>query len=81
MSDQQDSTPEWGVRVLIAIERLDAKVSSAEERNASHQSWAERNIKDHETRLRTLEQFRWTALGFIAVAGLLGSVITKLLGI
>jgi hypothetical protein len=81
VSDQQDSTPEWGVRVLIAIERLDAKVSSAEERNASHQSWAERNIKDHETRLRTLEQFRWTALGFIAVAGLLGSVITKLLGI
>lgn len=81
MSDQQDSTPEWGVRVLIAIERLDAKVSAAEERNASHQSWAERNIKDHETRLRTLEQFRWTALGFIAVAGLIGSAITKLLGI
>ena len=79
--NQNDSTPDWGVRVLIAIERLDAKLSSAEERNASHQTWAERNIKDHETRLRTLEQFRWTILGFVAVAGLLGGVISKLLGI
>ena len=82
MSDQQnDSTPDWGVRVLIAIERLDAKFSSAEERNASHQSWAERNIKDHESRLRTLEQFRWMILGIVMVSGLVGGVITKVLGL
>jgi hypothetical protein len=77
MSDQHDLTPQWGVNILIAIERLDAKISSNDERHTAAAVWSERNIKDHETRLRTLEQFRWILLGAALAGGGVGSIITR----
>lgn len=74
-----DLTPKWGVDILIAIERLDAKIGTNDERHSQHQVWAERNIKDHETRLRSLEQFRWVILGAALAGGGLGSMITNAL--
>lgn len=77
MSD--DLTPKWGVDILIAIERLDAKIGANDERHSQHQVWAERNIKDHELRLRSLEQFRWIILGAALAGGGVGSLITNAL--
>lgn len=53
---ENEMTPAWAIELMIKFERLDAKITSAEERNGGHQTWAERNIKDHETRLRMVEQ-------------------------
>lgn len=75
--DRNDLTPKWGVEILIAIERLDAKISQNDERHSNHQTWAERNIKDHELRLRTLEQFRWVMLGAALASGGVASLITR----
>lgn len=94
MSDQSEMTPQWGVNILIAIERLDAKVSSNEERHAAHAIWAERNIKDLELRMRKqessndpqlpervtkLEQFRYLLMGAALAGGSVGSLITNLM--
>lgn len=73
----EDLTPKWGVDILIAIERLDAKIGANDERHSQHQVWAERNIKDHELRLRSLEQFRWLILGAALAGGGVGSLITN----
>ena len=50
-----DLTPKWAVELLVRFEQLDAKITTAEERNNSHANWAERNIKDLETRMRHFE--------------------------
>lgn len=86
-----DSTPQWGVNILIAIERLDAKISSNDERHSAHGVWAERNIKDLEIRMRAqeqsndpalparvtkLEQFRYLIMGAALAGGSIGSMIT-----
>lgn len=74
-----DLTPKWGVDILIAIERLDAKIGANDERHSQHQIWAKRNIKDHELRLRSLEQFRWVILGAALAGGGVGSMLTNAL--
>lgn len=86
-----DYTPQWGVNILIAIERLDSKVSANEERHSAHAVWAERNIKDLETRMRAqeqsndpqlpdrvtkLEQFRYLVMGAALAGGTASSLLT-----
>lgn len=77
VDNNQDLTPKWGVDILIAIERLDAKIGSNDERHSNAATWAERNIKDHEIRLRQLEQFRWLLVGIAIASGGLTTLITK----
>lgn len=79
MTDEM--TPKWAVELLIGFEKLDAKITAAEERNNAHSEWAVRNTLDHEKRIRTLEQFRWMILGVVAISGLLGGLVTKLLAL
>ena len=73
MSDQEQ-IPAWAIELIKQVERLNEKIPT-------HVEWVERNLKDHESRIRTLEQFRWMLLGMVGLAGLLGAVITKLLGL
>ena len=73
MSDQEQ-IPTWAIELIKQVERLNEKIPT-------HVEWVERNLKDHESRIRTLEQFRWMLLGMVGLAGLLGAVITKLLGL
>lgn len=70
-----DLTPKWGVEILIAIERLSAKIDANDERHTAASAWAERNILDHEKRMRVLEQFRWKMLGMASLAGFVTSII------
>lgn len=70
----QEQIPAWAIELIKQVERLNEKIPT-------HVEWVERNLKDHENRIRTLEQFRWMLLGMVGLAGLLGAVITKLLGL
>lgn len=79
MSDEL--TPKWAVELLIRFEQLDAKISAAEERNGSHSVWAERNIKDHEMRLRSLEQFKWVLVGLSLASGGVSAALVKMIGL
>jgi hypothetical protein len=76
-------TPKWGVEILVAIERLSARIEANDERHTASATWAERNILDHEKRMRSLEQFKWKIMGGAAVIGFLtsfvGSIIAKMI--
>jgi hypothetical protein len=71
---EQEQVPLWAQELIREVTILN-------ERLPNHISWTERNVLDHEKRLRVLEGFRWMIVGFTAVAGLLGGIIAKLLGV
>ena len=74
MSDVPEQVPVWAQELIREVTILN-------ERLPNHITWTERNVLDHEKRLRTLEQFRWMILGIVAISGLLGGIVTKLLGL
>jgi hypothetical protein len=47
----QEPIPAWAIELIRQVERLNEKIPT-------HVEWVERNIKDHETRIRSLEQWR-----------------------
>jgi hypothetical protein len=67
--------------VPIWAQELIREVTILNERLPNHITWTERNVLDHEKRIRVLEQFRWMIVGVVGIAGFLGAWITKLLGI
>lgn len=73
MSDQE-IVPVWAQELIREVTILN-------ERLPNHITWTERNVLDHEKRIRVLEQFRWMIVGIVGIAGFLGAWITKLLGI
>ena len=73
MSDQQE-VPVWAQELIREVTILN-------ERLPNHITWTERNVLDHEKRIRVLEQFRWMIVGVVGIAGFLGAWISKLLGI
>jgi len=70
----QEQIPNWAIELIKQVERLNEKIPT-------HVEWVERNLKDHESRIRTLEAFRWLILGVASVSGLIGAWLTKLLGL
>jgi hypothetical protein len=62
------------------ILELTRQVTILNERLPNHITWTERNVLDHEKRIRTLEQFRWMVLGISVASGAVGAGIAKLLG-
>jgi hypothetical protein len=69
-----EQVPQWAQEIIRTVTILN-------ERLPNHITWTERNVLDHEKRIRTLEQFRWMILGVVAISGLLGGIVTKLLGL
>jgi len=59
---QNDEIPSWAIEIIKQVERLNEKIPS-------HIDWVERNIKDHEMRLRMLERRMWIVAGGAAVIG------------
>ena len=72
MSDEQ--VPVWAQDLIREVTILN-------ERLPNHITWTERNVLDHEKRIRALEQFRYMILGAVAISGVLGGIIAKMLGI
>lgn len=61
-----DEIPTWAIDLIKQIERLNEKIPT-------HVDWVERNIKDHEMRLRALEKKLWGAVG---AAGVIATAIS-----
>jgi hypothetical protein len=77
------------------ILELTRQVTILNERLPNHITWTERNVKDHEVRLRNLEertpvnlreqlqmlnQFKWVMVGIAGASGSVGAIITKVIG-
>ena len=66
-----EQIPAWAVELTKQVAILNEKIPT-------HVDWVERNIKDHEIRLRQIEKFIWLAMGAsAALGGTLGSLITR----
>lgn len=63
-----DEIPAWAIELIRQVERLNEKIPT-------HVDWVERNIKDHEMRIRALERKVWIVAG---AAGVIASVVTFL---
>ena len=64
-----ENIPAWAIELIKQVERLNEKIPT-------HIDWVERNLKDHERRIRFLEKMVWIAAG---ASGLAGSALTKLM--
>ncbi len=71
---EHEQVPQWAQDLIREVTILN-------ERLPNHIEWTTRNVLDHEKRIRVLEGFRWMIVGFTGVAGLLGGIVTKLLGL
>jgi hypothetical protein len=69
----EEQIPTWAIELIKQVERLNEKLPT-------HVEWVERNLLDHEKRIRTLEQFRWMLLGVASLSGIIGAVLGKLVG-
>ena len=66
MNDEQ--IPTWAIELIKQVERLNEKIPT-------HIDWVERNMKDHELRIRSLERRMWIIAGASAVIGAVASAI------
>lgn len=64
-----DNIPAWAIELIKQVERLNEKIPT-------HIDWVERNLKDHERRIRFLEKMVWLAAG---ASGFIGAMVTQLL--
>lgn len=64
-----ENIPTWAIELIKQVERLNEKIPT-------HIDWVERNLKDHERRIRFLEKMVWIASG---AAGFLGAFVTSML--
>ncbi len=71
---ENEQVPQWAQELIREVTILN-------ERLPNHISWTERNVLDHEKRIRVLEQFRWMIVGIVGIAGFVGAWVSKLIGI
>lgn len=57
-----EEIPAWAIELIKQVERLNEKIPT-------HIDWVERNLLDHEKRLRLLERRMWVVAGAAAVIG------------
>lgn len=67
-----DEIPGWAIEIIKQVERLNEKIPS-------HIDWVERNIKDHEMRLRSVERKLWAVAGAAGVMGAIASTIWQVM--
>jgi hypothetical protein len=63
-----EEIPAWAIELIKQVERLNEKIPT-------HIDWVERNIKDHEMRLRNLERRMWAVAGASAVMGAIAASV------
>lgn len=66
-----EDIPAWAIELIKQVERLNEKIPT-------HIDWVERNIKDHEIRIRNIERRIWMAMGSAAAIGALVSYLLQL---
>ena len=60
------------IELIRQVERLNEKIPT-------HVEWVERNIKDHEERLREVEKFRWRMAGIASLASGVVALLIEIL--
>jgi hypothetical protein len=63
-----EQIPQWAIELIKQVERLNEKIPT-------HIDWVERNIKDHELRIRNLERKVWLVAGASAVIGSIAAAL------
>lgn len=63
-----EEIPSWAIELIKQVERLNEKIPT-------HIDWVERNIKDHEMRIRNLERRMWVIAG---ASGVIGALVASL---
>jgi len=83
-----ETVPVWAQALVNEFPQLVREVTILNERLPNHIDATERAIaeqghvnRDHEKRIRTLEQFRWAVLGIASLSGLFGIIVSKVLGL
>jgi hypothetical protein len=71
MSDEQ--VPVWAQELIREVTILN-------ERLPNHITWTERNVLDHEKRIRNLEHFKWMLMGIASISGIIGAALSKIFG-
>lgn len=66
-----EEIPAWAIELIKQVERLNEKIPT-------HIDWVERNIKDHEMRLRMLERRMWIVAGAAGVIGAIAASIWQI---
>ena len=66
-----EEIPTWAIELIKQVERLNEKIPT-------HIDWVERNIKDHEMRLRMLERRMWIVAGASAVIGAIAASLWQI---
>lgn len=66
-----EDIPAWAIELIKQVERLNEKIPT-------HIDWVERNIKDHEMRLRMLERRMWIVAGAAGVIGAIAASIWQI---
>lgn len=69
-----DEIPSWAIELIRQVERLNEKLPT-------HIEWVERNLFDHEKRLRMLERRMWVVAGAALVIGSLITIVWNLLNV
>jgi hypothetical protein len=72
--EPQEQVPVWAQELIREVTILN-------ERLPNHITWTERNVLDHEKRIRVLEQFRWMMVGIASVSGLVGALLGKVFNV
>ena len=67
-----DEIPGWAIELIRQVERLNEKIPT-------HIDWVERNIKDHEMRLRMLERRMWIIAGAATIIGAVGTMVWQVM--
>ncbi len=62
-----EEIPSWAIELIKQVERLNEKIPT-------HIDWVERNIKDHEMRIRNLERRMWIIAG---ASGVVGAIVAS----
>lgn len=68
-----DQIPGWAVELTKQVAILNEKIPT-------HIDWVERNMKDHENRIRNLEQYKWLLMGVALASGGVGAIVTRMMG-
>lgn len=63
-----EEIPTWAIELIKQVERLNEKLPT-------HVEWVERNLFDHEKRLRAIERKIWIVAG---AAGVIGAIVSFL---
>lgn len=67
-----DEIPGWAIELIRQVERLNEKLPT-------HVDWVERNILDHEKRIREIERKMWIVAGAAGVITGAASIMYQVL--